>query len=108
MDGARSSSENLKAAIEGEGYENEEMYPQFIKEAKSDGENKAVKSFDWANKVEKIHQNLFQEALAKLEKGEDLEEKEYYVCKNCGYPAIGEAPEKCPICGATKEDFNLV
>ena len=28
-----------------------------------------------------------------------------YVCKVCGYTAEGEAPEKCPVCGAGKEAF---
>lgn len=108
MDGAKSSSENLKAAIEGEGYENEEMYPQFIEQAKREEKEEARISFYGANEVEKIHQNLFKEALEKLEKSEDLKEKEYFVCQVCGYPAIGEAPEKCPICGAPKEDFKLI
>ncbi len=31
-----------------------------------------------------------------------------YVCKVCGYTAEGEAPEKCPVCGAGKEAFILM
>jgi len=31
-----------------------------------------------------------------------------YVCSVCGYTAEGEAPEKCPICGATKDKFKAV
>ena len=31
-----------------------------------------------------------------------------YVCKVCGYIHFGEeAPEKCPQCGAPKEQFEL-
>jgi rubrerythrin len=105
MEGAKSSLENLRGAVEGEGYEIEEMYPQFVKEAKEEGENKAAESFNWANKVEKIHQNLFKEAMERLEKGKDLETKEYFVCQKCGYPAAGEPPEKCPICGVSKDNF---
>ena len=26
-----------------------------------------------------------------------------YVCSICGYVAEGEAPEKCPVCGAGKD-----
>ena len=29
-----------------------------------------------------------------------------YTCKGCGYVAIGEAPEKCPACGAPKVMFE--
>jgi rubrerythrin len=108
MDGIKSSLENLKSAIEGEGYEIEKMYPQFIDEAKKEGNEKAAESFDWAYKVEKVHENLFKQALAKLEKGEDIEEKEYFVCEECGYLAVGKAPEKCPVCSSPKKDFYKI
>ena len=29
-----------------------------------------------------------------------------YVCSVCGYTVEGEAPEKCPVCGAVKEVFT--
>ena len=28
-----------------------------------------------------------------------------YVCSVCGYTVEGEAPEKCPVCGAVREVF---
>ena len=31
-----------------------------------------------------------------------------FVCSICGYTAEGEAPEKCPVCGASKEAFVLM
>ena len=31
-----------------------------------------------------------------------------YVCSICGYTAEGECPEKCPLCGASKEKFNAI
>ena len=31
-----------------------------------------------------------------------------YVCSVCGYTAEGEAPEKCPVCGAGKDKFVLM
>ena len=31
-----------------------------------------------------------------------------YVCSVCGYTVEGEAPEKCPICGAVREVFTKV
>ena len=45
-------------------------------------------------------------------KGETLELKRKelimakYVCTVCGYTAEGEAPEKCPVCGAAKSAFS--
>ena len=32
----------------------------------------------------------------------------YFVCKFCGYLSVDCPPEKCPICGASKEAFNKV
>ena len=29
-----------------------------------------------------------------------------FVCSVCGYTAEGEAPEKCPVCGAVKDVFT--
>ncbi len=42
------------------------MYPDFIAEAKKEGNKKAEISFDYANKVEQIHANLYQKALDAL------------------------------------------
>ena len=29
-----------------------------------------------------------------------------FICKGCGYVSFGEAPEKCPVCGAPREMFT--
>jgi len=31
--------------------------------------------------------------------------KKVYICPVCGYTAVDEAPEKCPLCGLPKEKF---
>ncbi|MCK9378570.1 MAG: rubrerythrin family protein [Candidatus Moranbacteria bacterium] len=105
---AKDSAQNLKAAIEGETYEIEKMYPEFISEAKEEKSVPAEMSFDKANEVEKRHQSLYSEALEKVEAGSDIEEKKYFVCGVCGYLAEGEAPDNCPICGAPKEKFSEI
>lgn len=102
MGAVQGSMENLKAAIAGETYEFTEMYPKFIKEAEEEKETKSMFGFKSASEVEKDHQKLFQEA---LEKNGDIEDKDYYICGVCGHPHIGEAPEKCPVCGAPKSKF---
>jgi rubrerythrin len=66
MQGIKSTKENLETAIGGENHEFTEMYPEFIKKANAEGEKKAADSFDLANKVEKIHHNLYRDALGKL------------------------------------------
>ena len=103
-----STSDNLKAAKSGEAYEHTTMYPDFIKEAESENRNDAKRTFDYANKVEKVHAGLYQEALEAVESGKDLEIADYSVCQTCGYTVKGEAPDVCPICGSVKERFKKV
>jgi rubrerythrin len=84
------------------------MYPGFIKQAQTEGEKKAKESFDLANKVEQIHHGLFQATLNRLDKGEAIELKPFYVCQYCGNTVEGAAPDRCPVCGAPKKMFKLV
>ena len=108
MQGIKSTRENLETAIGGENHEFTEMYPQFIKKANAEGEKKAADSFDLANKVEKIHHTLYRDALSKIESKVSTELKPFYVCQYCGNTVEGEAPEKCPVCGAPKKMFKLI
>lgn len=104
----KSAKENLESAAGGEQYEFTEMYPNFIKQAKEEGNSQAERSFDLANKVEQVHHEYFQAALKKIESGETFAEKPYYVCQVCGNTVEGEAPERCPICGAPRSQFKKI
>jgi len=108
MQGIKASMDNLLAAVGGENHEFTKMYPDFIKQAEAEGEDKASHSFDIANQVERIHYGLFQAAVGMLEKGQPMEEKPFYVCQYCGNTVEGEAPEKCPVCGAPRKMFKRV
>ena len=104
----KTDKENLEEAVGGENYEFTEMYPDFIEQAKKEGNQKAENSFDLANKVEKIHHGLFKSALKDLEAGKASKDAPYYVCQVCGNTVEGEAPERCPICGAPRGRFKKV
>ena len=108
LQGIRATKENLQTAIGGENHEFTEMYPAFIREAESEGENKARDSFGLANKVEQIHHGLFSTFLSMLEKVQVIDEKPFYVCQYCGNTVDGEAPEKCSVCGAPKRMFKRI
>ena len=108
LGGIKSTTDNLKEAIEGEFYEFTKMYPEFIKEAKNDGNESAERSFNYANEVEKVHHELFKKALELLENGKDLENKPMYVCSVCGYTHQGDPPETCPVCNSPKKVFNKI
>lgn len=102
----KSTEENLKTAIAGEHYENSEMYPAFIKDAEAEGDKKALRSFNFANEVEKIHEELYRAALETL--GKAGETYNYYICPVCGYTHARTAPESCPVCGCPGIKFEKV
>jgi rubrerythrin len=101
----KSTIENLDIAVSGETFEFKEMYPKYIDTAKQEGNKQAAWSFDVANQVEQIHAKLFAKAIGALKNKKPLEQVDYYVCNVCGNTVEGEAPDKCPICGAPKEKF---
>jgi len=108
MGGIKSTEDNLKEAIKGEGHEFQQMYPQFLKEAQAEGDKAAAGSFSNALAVEEIHHGLYTDALAALQAGADLPADKIYVCSVCGNTVLGEPPQVCPVCGAAKNKFNEV
>ncbi len=106
--GLKSTLENIKEAWKGEKEEYTSMYPMFMDQAKRDANNEALKTFFWANEAEKVHGEFYERALKAVEKGGDVEVGELYICGKCGYTVESKVPDKCPICGAGKEMFQLV
>ena len=82
------TAENLQAAIKGETYERDTMYPEFIALAKADGAKPAIRTLLYAQKAEVEHARLYQDALDNLGKNADLT---VYVCKVCGYTVLCES-----------------
>ncbi|MFP4197934.1 MAG: rubrerythrin family protein [Methanomassiliicoccales archaeon] len=107
MKGVGTTEENLTEAIEGENYEYTEMYPKFVEAAKEEGHKDARLCFNYAMRVEKMHEGHYQRALEAVQSDEDLQETRYFVCQVCGN-LEEEAPEKCPVCGNPKEMFSEI
>ncbi len=105
LKGIRSTKENLEEAIEGETHEFKSMYPGMIEEAKAEGSQGGLRSFQFANDVEKVHADLYRKALGDLGKNKDVD---YWVCKVCGNTVEGEPPDECPVCKAKKMAFYKV
>lgn len=94
----KSTSENLKESIEGESYEFNTMYPEFIKNANASGNYMAQISFTYAYKVEQKHRDFYIEALTALETGRDSAmAKVYFLCPTCGNTYASTAPSRCEI-----------
>lgn len=100
MDGVGSTKDNLTAAAMGEHHEFTRMYPPFIERAEEEQNARATRSFSLANEVEQIHHKLFEAMLKDVEAGKKAEVEPVFVCQVCGNTVAGEAPDKCPVCGA--------
>jgi rubrerythrin len=108
MDGVKSTADNLKSAISGENHEHVSMYPEFIEQANKEQNTKAERTFDWARKVEMMHESLYKAALDVVQGGGKPETKDIFVCQVCGTTLENEAPDNCPVCGAPKAQFLKV
>ncbi len=102
----KSTKENLQGAIDGETHEFKKMYPEMIEAAKAEGQTDAVRSFNFANEVEKVHAQLYQKLLDGL--GKPQENYPFYICPVCGYTAEKEPPGTCPVCGTKGEMFKKI
>ena len=107
LEGIGDTVANLKAAIAGETEEFTNMYPPMLEQAEKEG-HKAKVMFGFAVKAEQVHAKLYTMALEAIEKGEDLDVGEIYLCPICGHIEFGKAPDKCPICGAPESKFVTI
>ncbi|MAG39488.1 rubrerythrin [Candidatus Pacearchaeota archaeon] len=106
LKGIGSTEDNLQAAIDGEHFETEEMYPRMAAEAKEEGNDEAEKLFTLIAKIEKHHEERYKQLLelVKSEKVFEREEDIVWKCEKCGHLHKGKKPpEECPSC---KHSFN--
>ena len=101
---------NLKEAIEGENYEETEMYVKFAAEAREEGFDEIADLFEKVGKIEANHEERYRRVLEKLEQGITFKSDGVSVwkCRNCGYIHIGDsAPEVCPVCKHPQSYFEI-
>lgn len=103
----KSTAENLQAAIKGESYERDTMYPDFLKQARQDGNNDAVRTFNFAKEAEAEHAKLYTEASGNLPAWKTSVQP-FYVCPSCGYTTGALNFGKCPVDFTPKEKFIAV
>ena len=99
------TAENLQAAIKGESYERDTMYPEFITLAKKDGARAAIRTLLYAQKAEVEHARLYKEALDNLGKNLD---RPIYVCKVCGYTVNTLPGNNCVSCREPVSNYELI
>jgi rubrerythrin len=101
LGGIGKTEENLKAAIEGEHYETEHMYPEFAEIAKEEGNMKAFAKFSAIAKVEKEHEKRYEKLLELVKSGKvyKRDSEIRWKCSKCGHIHTGtEPPKMCPSC----------
>lgn len=99
-----STAENLQQAIDGETYEKETMYPDFLKAATDEGQADAVRSFNFALTAEAEHARLYQSALDDLANWKAAGAP-FNVCTVCGWTCEKVDFEKCPSCLEPKSNY---
>jgi rubrerythrin len=104
LGGVGSTLDNLKDAIAGETHEFTAMYSPMVAQAEQE-DHRGKNMLKWANAVEKVHAQLYQQALEALQVGKDLSTMEIYLCPVCGHLELGAAPE-CPVCGLAGTKFQ--
>ena len=110
LGGIGTTSENLKAAAEGENYEWTDMYATFAKEAREEGFDHIADLFEMVGAIEKEHEERYRRLLKNVEDKLVFSRDGDCVwqCSNCGHIVVGrQAPEVCPVCAHPKAYFEL-
>lgn len=79
-----------------------EEYKALLTEAEQDEAKGLATGFRHSEAVQQRNLDLYDRLLTQDR------ETEYYVCDFCGYLAIDEPPDNCPVCSAPKNRFRKV
>ena len=104
----KTTAENLAAAIKGEEYERDTMYPEFIKAAQTEKQLGALRTFTLARFAEMEHARLYTEQAGTLDTLKGTAETTFFVCPVCGYTTAALNFKHCPRCYNGKEKFITV
>lgn len=110
LSGLNDTSENLKAAADGENYEWTDMYDDFAKTAEEEGFHELAEKFRMVAAIEKRHEERYRALLKNVETAEVFAKSEVKIweCRNCGHIAVGtNAPEICPVCAHPQAYFEI-
>ena len=110
LSGLGDTSENLKAAADGENYEWTDMYDGFAKTAEEEGFPELAAKFRMVAAIEKHHEERYRALLKNVEMAEVFAKSEVKVweCRNCGHIVVGtNAPEVCPVCAHPQAYFEV-
>jgi rubrerythrin len=104
----KTTKENLQAAIAGETYERDTMYPEFLAKARKDANKDALETFNFAKAAEAEHAKMYSDALARLDSLRGSKATTYYVCTVCGFTTPNLDFQKCSVCFNPKDKYTPV
>ena len=96
--------ESVETYIPGEEFEQEHFYRMLVDYAREHQSPLAEQAYASAAAAEREHALLLREA-ADIE---GFSKDVIYVCPICGYVMTGDkAPERCPVCGGPKKQYEV-
>ena len=104
------TTENLKAAADGENYEWTDMYEEFARVAEEEGFKAIAAKFRGVAAIEKHHEERYRKLLENVKDGLVFSKdgEKIWICRNCGHIHIGkEAPKVCPVCAHPQSYFEV-
>ena len=110
LKGIGDTKTNLRAAMEGEHYEQSSMYPTFAATAREEGFPEIAVLFEGLAGVEKEHEARYRALLSEVESGTHFIRSApvRWKCRNCGHiHEAAEAPGICPVCSHPKAYFEV-
>ena len=84
------------------------MYPDFLKQARSEGNRDAVRSLNLAKTAEAEHAKLYTQALQNLDSLKGSKSKGFFIYPICGYTTSDINFVSCPACFTPKGRFERV
>ena len=110
LEGIGKTTDNLKAAADGENFEWTDMYEDFAKTAEAEGFKALAVKFRMVGAIEKHHEERYRALLENVEAQKVFAKSEVKVwkCRNCGHICVGtKAPEICPVCAHPQAYFEV-
>ena len=103
------SRTNLAAAITGESYDTDALYPEYARIAENEGFDEIAEKFRLVGGIAAGHRDILRKLLTGLEEDTlyaGAPEDTQWFCTNCGYVSSGSAaPERCPVCSYPRGYF---
>lgn len=97
-------AESVGTYVPGEDFEYQYLYQMLAEYAKNHDSPLAQQAYAGAAAAEKVHAALLNHA----SDVENYAGETVYVCPICGYVMVGDAaPERCPVCGGPKKQYEV-